>query len=108
MRNHKKKQQLLDYLDRFLFDPVFASSLERIGEREIGAIEDVQTLMRAERDRLRQEESALDVRERFLRNADEELYRDPLRAHGLPTFTDLRGEFLSLCRRLHVEPILRR
>jgi hypothetical protein len=103
MKNHKKKAQLLDYLDRHLFQPIFETSIERHNEAELGRLEDVQTLMRAERERFHSEdESADDVRDHFVHNADVELYRTELRTLGLPTFTELRGDFLSFCRQLHI------
>lgn len=103
MKNHKRKLRLLDWLDRRLFNPIFEASFERLGEAEIGRLEDTQTLLRAERERFHEEdESAADVVEHFLRNAEAELYREELKRLNLPTFTEIRNEFETFCRKLQV------
>lgn len=100
------ERELLDFLDRKAFDPVLRANPGKYSGNDRRKLEDVQRATRAEQERYRNYGSARKIVEMFKGDLNSEpaqkIHRE-LKALGLPTLNDLRGEFEKLAQDLGVE-----
>ncbi len=102
------RQQLVELLDRKVFDPILSKSEDDFSsEREKEELRDVQESTESEKHRFHDEyTSAKDVKDNYVsdlssstgKRKDKEL--DDL---GLPKMPDVRDEFMRLCDKLGVK-----
>ncbi|KMQ51776.1 hypothetical protein CHISP_1272 [Chitinispirillum alkaliphilum] len=102
-----KKQQLLDFLDSKIFDPVLEALPEQYStEREKKMLIDVQEIARYEKDHYHfQLMSAKEIKEEYLKEVSRDgggrISRE-LEDLELPKLHLFREQFLDLCRELQI------
>lgn len=103
----KKREALLDFLDKKVFDPVMEAIPELYSsERDRRMLNTVQEKMKINRKRFHESDlTAQGIREQFFR----ELYFEGRSRIGkvledleLPRFVQLRGQFIDLCDMLEL------
>jgi hypothetical protein len=99
------KQQLVEFLDRKVFDPVLHASERGKGDADKRRLEHLKDRTRSEQDRYHHYEDAAKVKQMF----QDDLRSEPARrihreSHqlGLPALPDVQDEFDQLCARLGV------
>lgn len=102
------REQLLDLLDRRVFDPILSRSADDLdSEGQKDKLRDVQSSTRSTKHRYHENyESAQRVRDMFhgdlSASGTARRIQDESRQLGLPTLDDVRDDFDSLCDKLHV------
>lgn len=102
-----KKTQLVDLLDRKVFQPILGKNPSGYhSEEQKSSLKDVQQSTRSERKRFRdQYNSAQKVKDMYyddLSSSSAQRIQEKSRELGLPTLPDVRQEFDQLCQRLQV------
>ncbi len=90
------KQELIDFLDRKVFDPILKASADRYSGRQRDDLEYVQDKTRTERDRYHHYGSADEIVRMYkddLHSSHARSVNDRLKALGLPRLEDVREEF---------------
>jgi hypothetical protein len=95
------RRRLLALLDHRLFDPILQMSREDL-ETTLGKhhFDDARRKMIEERERYHKCPTAQDVKENFLRDVESRSsnrLNESLRSLGLPTYWDVKDEFLKVC-----------
>jgi hypothetical protein len=103
MRDDKDtRKRLLAILDRRLFDPILTMNREEPeSTRDKHHFDDARKKMVAERERYHNCPTAAEIKENFVRDLESRSstrLNENLKALGLPTYWDVKDEFLSLCR----------
>lgn len=106
-KNDLKKELLLEFLDKRVFDPVLEATPDLYSsERDKANLELVKMNIERERDYFHNRSlSAEEIKNHYFR----ELYYESRHSIGkeledleLPRFIELRDEFVSLCDELHI------
>jgi hypothetical protein len=103
MRDKDVRRRLLVILDRDLFDPILRTTREEI-ERTVDKhhFDDARKKVAEERQRYHDNcPTAADVKENFLRDLESrssQRLNENLKSLGLPTYWDVRDEFLRFCQ----------
>jgi hypothetical protein len=103
MRDDKdSRKRLLAFLDRGLFNPVLKMTREEPEPtRDKHHFDDARRKMVEERQRYHGCPTASEIKENFLRDLESRSatrLNENLKALGLPTYWDVKDEFLNLCR----------
>lgn len=102
MRDRDVRRRLLALLDRELFEPVMRTTREEI-DRTVDKhhFDDAKKKIAEERQRYHDNcPKAADVKENFLRDLESRSstrLNENLRSLGLPTYWDVKDDFLRLC-----------
>jgi hypothetical protein len=100
-----KKQELIEFLDRKVFDPVLHASEKGKSDEQTKKLHHVQDSTRTEKQRYHDYENAAKVKQMFHDDLSSEpaqrIHRES-RELGLPTLPDVEDEFGRLCERLGV------
>ena len=99
------KQQLIDLLNRKVFDPVIHASESGKSDAEKQKLEKIKGQTRTEQQRYHHYEDAAKVKQMYrddLRSAPAEKVHRESHQLGLPALPDIREEFEQLCHRLGV------
>ena len=107
MRDDKDaRKRLLALLDRELFDPVLQSTREKFAATvEKHHFDDAKRKVTEERQRYHNCPTSQDIKENFLRDVESrssDRLNENLRSLGLPTYWDVKDEFIKLCQTYHV------
>ncbi len=102
-----KKEQLVDFLDRKVFEPILRTSPEQYDtEEERDMLRDVQESTEAERERFREQyDSAERVKDMYhsdLSSSAAKKIHEESKELGLPLLEDVWEEFNELCEKLEV------
>lgn len=100
------KNQLLDFLDQRVFDPILDASVSDYSDEEEYDLIDVQQATETEKKRFRSYNSAEKVKEMFQDNLSsgpaQEIHQK-LERLNLPSLPKLRDEFMQLADQLEVK-----
>lgn len=101
------RKRLLAFLDRELFEPVLSKTREDFDDPDDKhRFDDARRKIARERSRYHDQcPTPQDIKENFLRDLESRTshrLNENLRALGLPTYWDLRDEFLKLCETYEV------
>lgn len=102
MRDKDVRRRLLALLDKELFDPVLRTTREDIARTvEKHHFDDAKKKIAEERQRYHDNcPTAADVKENFLRDLESRTSKrlnENLESLGLPTYWDVKDDFLKLC-----------
>jgi len=109
MRDDKDaRKRLLSLLDRQLFGPIMRTRREDLeSKKDKHRFDDAKAKVQEERQRYHDNcPTAQDIKETFLRDLESRTstaLNENLRSLGLPTYWDIRDEFLSLCETYQVK-----
>jgi hypothetical protein len=93
------KQQLLQFLDQHVFNPILKASAKGKGDSDQSKLKDVQDKTRTERDRFHHYSSAREIVDNYksdLHSKAAHRVNQELEALKLPTLPSVRDEFLKL------------
>ncbi len=103
-----KREELVEFLDRKVFDPVLSTSSDKFEGKQKDMFQDVKRSTESEKRRFHESyRSAEEVRSNYLSDLDSKAAKKKdaeLSALGLPKLPDFKNEFLGLCDRLGVGP----
>ena len=107
MRDHDKREQLLEFLDKKVFDPVLEATPQQYSsERDRKLLSEIQKKAALEKDLLHEQaRTAEEVRNYYLKDLYYELVgRDgkALEDLELPRLREVRNEFLVMCEQLEI------
>lgn len=92
------KQELIDFLDRKVFDPILRASPERYNESDRKKLQDVQDRTRSEKERFRTYANAQEVIDNYksdLHSSTAKRVNAELEHLKLPTLPSVEDEFLK-------------
>lgn len=93
------KQQLLQFLDHHVFDPILHATPNKYGESDQHKLKDVQDRTRSEKDRFRGYSNAQEIIDNYksdLHSSTAKRVNAELEKLHLPTLPSVKDEFLSL------------
>lgn len=92
------KQELLDFLDKHVFDPILRASADDYSETDKKKLEDVQNRTRSEKERFRNYTNAGEIIENYkrdLHSSTAKRVNSELERLKLPTLPSVKEEFLK-------------
>ena len=104
--NDDKRRQLLDFINKNVFDPVINASLDKYDEKDRGKLEDIQRKTKNEKKQFEDDYTTAEkVKKGYLsdvRSKAAEKVNDELEHLKLPTLPGFKDKFMELCKKLEV------
>lgn len=106
MKANDKREELLKFIDKNVFDPILKASLKKFSEKDQEKLKDIQRKTENEKKQFHDEyKTAEEVKKNYLSDVRSKAavkINKELEHLDLPTLPEKKDEFMELCKRLDV------